>query len=219
MAFAPVFRRSFDAVFDRAGASVSWWLSGGVAAANAIAVYQPKSAASLAASYTNLANPGTYDAAPGVAPTWTAARGWIFNASEYLTTGITPPNTNDWSILIRTASQTNTSFRGSGCYNATFGFLFDASGVYYFNGGQLYKTPAHTSGVLGVAGNVGYRNGVPETGTITSSAGAKRPLYIGAINDGTVNYKMIADILAIAIYNTTLDATQMAAVSTAMAAL
>ena len=30
--------------------------------------YQPKGAASLAASYFNLANPGTYNAAPGTAP-------------------------------------------------------------------------------------------------------------------------------------------------------
>jgi hypothetical protein len=92
MAFAPIFQRPFSSPFDRraAAAAVPWWLAGGVAAANAIAVYQPKGAADLAASYVNLANPGTYDAAPGTAPTFDAATGWTFNGStQYLTTGVT----------------------------------------------------------------------------------------------------------------------------------
>ena len=58
-----------------AGAAAQWWLSGGVSAANCVAAYQPIGATSLAASYTNLANPGTYTAAPGVAPTFDAATG------------------------------------------------------------------------------------------------------------------------------------------------
>ena len=61
--------------------SANWWEAGG--ATGAVAVYQPIGAASLAASYVNLANPGTYDAAPGVAPTWASA-GWTSNGTEYL---------------------------------------------------------------------------------------------------------------------------------------
>jgi len=66
-------------------AAVDWWLSGGINAANAIVVYQPKGAASYAASLVNLANPGTYDAYAGSAPTWAAGTGWTFNGStQYL---------------------------------------------------------------------------------------------------------------------------------------
>lgn len=70
-------------------AAADWWV---VPGKTCVAAYQPIGAASLAASYVNLANPGTYDAAPGVAPTWASATGWTFNGStQYLTTGITPP--------------------------------------------------------------------------------------------------------------------------------
>jgi hypothetical protein len=50
-----------------------WWY---VAGQTCVAAYQPIGAPSLAASYVILANPGTYDAAPGVAPTFDAATGW-----------------------------------------------------------------------------------------------------------------------------------------------
>ena len=66
-------------------AAVDWWLSGGISAANAILAYQAKGAASYAASLVNLANPGTYDAYAGSAPTWAAGTGWVFNGStQYL---------------------------------------------------------------------------------------------------------------------------------------
>lgn len=70
--FAPPFRPAFGGAASPPAAA-PWYLAGG--APTPIAVYQPKGAASLAASYVNLANPGTYDAAADVpgygAPTWT----------------------------------------------------------------------------------------------------------------------------------------------------
>jgi len=67
------------------GGGLDWWLSGGISAANAILAYQAKGAASYAASLVNLANPGTYDAYAGSAPTWAAGTGWTFNGStQYL---------------------------------------------------------------------------------------------------------------------------------------
>lgn len=72
----------------RRAAAAGWWQ---VAGQTCAAAYQPIGAASLAASYVNLANPGTYNAAPGVAPTL-AAGGWSFDGlTQYLTTGIVPP--------------------------------------------------------------------------------------------------------------------------------
>jgi hypothetical protein len=65
-----------------AGVPAAEWYDG------AIAAYQPKGAASLAASYVNLANPGTYNAAPGVAPSFDAATGWGFTTTQFLITGV-----------------------------------------------------------------------------------------------------------------------------------
>ncbi len=46
-------------------AASTWWDNNG-AISGCVAAYQPKGAADLAASYVNLANSGTYNAAPGV---------------------------------------------------------------------------------------------------------------------------------------------------------
>lgn len=72
----------------RIGKSPSpWYLNGGISKANCVAVYQPKGAASYAASKVNLVTPGTYDLSDGAAfPTWAFATGWTFNgATQYLT--------------------------------------------------------------------------------------------------------------------------------------
>ena len=46
---------------------------------NLVAAYQPKGAASQAASYVNLVTPGTYDLTTADAPGWAAGTGWVFN--------------------------------------------------------------------------------------------------------------------------------------------
>jgi len=82
-----------------AAGAVSWWV---VAGKTCVAAYQPKGAADIAASYVNLASPGTYNAAPGTAPTWDATSGWIFNGStQYLTTGVIPTVFNTWTVIVR----------------------------------------------------------------------------------------------------------------------
>jgi len=65
------------------------WLAGGIPRTACVAAYEPICAVSLADSYINRANPGTYNATPGTAPTWAESTGWTFNgSSQYLTTGI-----------------------------------------------------------------------------------------------------------------------------------
>ena len=78
-----------------------WWDADGTIS-GCVAAYQPIGAASLAASYSNLQNPGTYDAAPGTAPTFLAATGWTFNAAtpQYLNTGVVPSSLN-WTVIVR----------------------------------------------------------------------------------------------------------------------
>src|SRR4030042_328416 len=61
------------------GAAIPWYLSGGIPKADCLAAYQPKGAASYAASKVNIVNPGTYDLTDGAAfPTWDVVNGWTF---------------------------------------------------------------------------------------------------------------------------------------------
>jgi hypothetical protein len=75
-----------------------WWNNNG-AIAGCVAAYQPIGAADLAASYVNLFNPGTNNAAPGTAPTWDVTDGWIFGGTNYLNTGIVPADS--YSVFVR----------------------------------------------------------------------------------------------------------------------
>ena len=211
----------------------AWYLSGGIAAANCIAAYTPKGAASLAASYDNNAAPGngladsTYDAAPGVAPTWASGTGWTFNGTtQYLDTGVIPAADQSWSLLVRYSGAVQSDFARFGCLNSgsarffLYPYTVSSSGTGYGHGGYLLVPVSDTSGVIGFAGNQPYRNGATHGGTIGTGAGTPIAFSIGAVN----NTSVIGDywngtIEAIAIYDTVLTAPQVAAVSTAMAAL
>ena len=65
------------------------------------AAYEPKGAASLAASYVDLSGNGN-DAAPGVAPTLSS--GWVFNGgTQYLTTTFAPANDQNQAVFVQYA--------------------------------------------------------------------------------------------------------------------
>ena len=90
--------------------AVPWWLSGGIVAANCLAAYTPKGAASLAASYDNNAAPGnglpdgTYDVTEGAALSWDAATGWYDTSTgKYLVSAL-PGNTKPFTFAVRLAS-------------------------------------------------------------------------------------------------------------------
>ena len=229
MAFAPVFGRVFPATFDRraaaAAAAAGWWE---VAGKTCVAAYQPKGAASLAASYSNLANPGTNDAAPGTAPTWDSATGWTFTrtSSQYLMTTIVATNDQSWSMLARysNASSYNQALgQVSDGSNREFGmFLSGQTTTYFTSGGYLQKNySAVTAGVWGLAGNVAYINGVAQSGTISAPSGS----IISAMpiaakwNGSTASDFFGGNIQAWVIYSDTLTAGEVATVSAAMAAL
>lgn len=202
-----------------------WYLAGGIAPANCIAAYQAKGAASYAASKINLANPGTYDAADGGAyPTWNAIDGWIFNGSDdYLTTGITPLNDQTWSAIVRFSNAANTA------YTYLFGYYYDnsrgfaitgGSSVIYRNGQYLDTSIQCLSGVLAIAENKGYRNGIADTGTISAGSDALGPFFIGAISDrGSPTAYLACYLQLFAVYDKALSATEVSNLSAAMAAL
>lgn len=208
-------------------AAVPWWLSGGVAAANCVAVYQPKGAASLAASYSNLANPGTYDAASGVAPTWASGTGWTFNGTtQYLLTGILP--VIDTSTICRFDSASGSASR------ALFGVSVSANNWRHYvrvrEGGAFRRWAsgsstvlmggALTSGVVALCGSQAYLDGAPDATISRTWANPTIDIAIGAertVAGAQAWYS--GNIVAVAIYNTILSAAQVALISAAMAAL
>ena len=206
-------------------AAADWWTAGG--APTPLAAYQPKGAASLAASYTNLVTPGTYDTTTATAPTWDATNGWKFNGTDqYLENGITP---NDgYAALVRFSNVTS----DGDC--SLFGAEAVAGGdrrfkiqpvrggvVYYMYGGFLDVAPALTAGVLGMADHQGYRNGVANGSAVSAwSTPNESAMRIGGKKQGTSYDYIAAYIQAFVIWDTSTEhATWMPAVSAAMAAL
>lgn len=209
-----------------AGSAAQWWMAAGV---TPVAAYAPKGAASLAASYVNLANPGTYNAAPGVAPTWDAATGWTGNGTtQYLKTGITPPTGAPlWSVIVRfTLLLTDgvpLGFRDTVGDTGAFHFHPSTGGRRYYRNGNntgLWFAPGVTIGsstVLAMAGATAYLNGVAEAGTIPGTIDQSAELYLLAFNsNGIPGAWLNGTVQALAIYAATLSAAQVAAVTAAM---
>lgn len=216
-------------------AAALWYLQGGIPAANCKAAYRSISTpgspwgagpASYADSKINLAKPGTYDATEGNAPAWSAATGWMFN-NKYLKTGVIPgPN---WSIIVRfsdaslTTSQTLT---GELAANASL-FLdncdLNANSRRYVggNGSIIVNSGKVTSGVMCIAGNDCYYNGVFD-GTMAgySWTGTAIEIYIGGRNLGpALNRPCLAYIQAEAIYDYKLTFDQQLALYAAIVTL
>lgn len=222
MGFRSSFVSPVQKSFSGEGLLTPWYLSGNVVLVNCIAAYQAKGAASLAASYVNLANPGTYNATPGVAPTWDAADGWILNGSQYLTTGIIPASGH--SVIVQFDLSNG---GGTICGQYSPGARLDIwpndeGGVFYGsgNGGSNVPPPLLT-GNLCIAGQQGYRNGVADgASTPNWTSTTAYDIYIGCSHraSGPI-YFVTGKIKALAIYNVTLSAPQVLAISTAMAAL
>jgi hypothetical protein len=205
-------------------AVIPWWLSGGIAAANCIAAYQPKGAASLAASYDNLTGNATYDAALGVAPTWDVVSGWKFDgATQYLRTGVVPENDQTWSA-VGSVSELSTWYI-LGAYNSGTAAEISLfrSGTYLWacNGGALRSATISGTGVYAFVGNKVFINGLAQVGVIPASGGALAlQFYIGVGNwDGVAMYFSHVHIKALAIFDCVLTPAQVLAISTAMAAL
>ena len=216
--------RKLTAASARAAAA-PWWRAGG--APEPVAVYQPIGAASLAASYVNLANPGVFDAAPGVAPTLGAA-GWGSDGTKWLNTGIVP-SSRDWSYLVRFSDAETQTLRlfGSNVSGATLYIEPLAGGAFtqYANHGSGLPTNVSgttASGVLAIANTTLYKNGAA-VGVLAGGDFTATPLeiYIMAMNSaGSASRPGVVNIQAIAIYDTSTDhAIWVPAVSAAMAAL
>jgi hypothetical protein len=207
-------RRLIAAVMGGKAAVIPWYLAGDVSASICIAAYQPKGAASLAASYTNLANPGTYDAVPVTAPGWDTTTGWTGGSSAYLSTGITPDA--NWSTIIRYASANSGGFAfGTG---NSFLQLLPYSGSNTFlarYGGADYSPGAfQAAGVAALTKNNIYFDGSPVTAVTTNTFTGVNELYI--LNRNGLAAYFTGSVQAFAIYNAPLTDEQVLAITEAM---
>jgi hypothetical protein len=213
-----------------------WYAAGGTLA-NCIIAYKPIGAANLAASYVNLANPGTYNAAPVTAggdPTFAAATGWQFIVAntDRLKTGWVPPNQVARTGIARISGATIAAANRYvfGCRDApgtdTWFALLNTNGTsvaQFRNGtGTTYIHSAGiTDGVVAISGLDPYKDAV-DLGGITAGTynlGA-RELFVGCLNsNGSTTGYFDGYIQAIAFYDIALNATQIGILSTAMAAL
>jgi len=222
--FGRVFSPTFQSKSQAAEVASSWWLSGGIDAANCVAAYQPKGAASYAASKVNLANPGMYDATEGTAPDWDSTNGWKGNGtSQYLYVGVTP--LSSWTIAIRFSNRGNRNeyYYSSGNINLQHvtvpnlrNYWGNASGISYFQG----TTPNGTLITTVISANRYARlNDIaPKIDSGTDKIGnGSGDLFILSKN-ATTGFAQIY-IQAFAVYNVNFTAAQVTALTTAMNAL
>lgn len=169
------------------GASGPWWLAGGIDPANVAAVWQPKGAASLAASYVNLANPGTFDLTVGKAPSFDPSVGWTFNGTDqYLKTGILA-DLSSYGVLVRFSAVSAGNLIGAGVlatmnvlslqYNPSR-FVFGcghASSSYEWSGSFL-------SGVAGVKFRNAFKDGIKVGEPLGDAVELSAEVFIGALN-------------------------------------
>lgn len=199
------------------GTVLPWYLAGGVLLENCLVAYKAIGSASLAASYINLANPGTNNAAPfGTPPTFNASYGWLFEGvlSISLTFGISTISTN--TTIVRFSEVTGGAVFGTESAEFYAVFPNTSGNVYYYNKNEVAKAPGLATGVVAIAGTKGYRNGVEDISTLDGLITVPRPLNIGRLNSS--NY-FSGKIQAFCHYNITLTATQILAITNAMNAL
>lgn len=199
------------------GRQPEWWMAAGV---RPIAAYQPKGAASLAQSYINLANPGTYNAAPGLAPTFDSARGWLFTNSTNLNTNIV---INSAHTLVARVANVDAGSSGQvlGGQSTNRFYMYprqNSKKQYGYGSYTPSYSPAMTSGVMALSSAGAYADGV-KLGDITAGAWTEMAETAKIAFGMGGGYGMIGDIVAGAVFNTPLSAAQVAALSTAMANL
>jgi len=207
-----------------------WYLSGGVAAANCVAAYQPKGAASFAASLLDLTGNGNHAIDPGGAatPAWDAVNGWKGASGDYLTTALTPASDRSWTMIVCFSNAVAGAYV-CGSMKSVDGSLALAvrpdnasAKVAYYHGAYskpLSVAPAMAAGILALAGPTCYRNGVAETGAPDAGTGDALPVNALGLNLNGTPYGYVVYVQAQAWYNTALTGPQVAAVTAAMAAI
>lgn len=235
MTFGSVFGRTFSPTFQpksqaAASAANGWWdLDGTIT--SCVAAYQPKGAASLAASYDNLTGNATYDCVAGSAPSLDA-NGW-YGASAYLKTGVVPQanytmiarisshNHKDVGIIIGCVASGNNFYFKMGSTTNNMAFCNGTNEVEWAQG-----TYVISNGIYAIAGSNGYYGGTAKVATLDNTWGTNtNDIWLMKANSngtpvGKFSPYWAGDrFMAFAVYNATLTSTQIGNLTTAMAAL
>ena len=241
MTFGSVFGRTFSPTFQpssQAAAGGDWWdLNGTIT--SCVAAYQPKGAASYAASKVNLTGNTDYDAVQdgaGNEPTWDTGTGWTFASAsaQRLAAG--------WSAAMKPVT---IIVRTNGVSPTIGGYKSDSS-----TGGQFVLLSATGDKIRFLKSNIAvigvstgtYTPGEDTVFAVTYASNGAFAFYIGGnaagsgTNDQTFvestagligcyglgssryNY-MNGDMHSLALYNAALTSTQIGDLTTAMAAL
>lgn len=208
--------------------AVPWYLAGDIAPENCVAAYQAVGAESQAASYVNLANPGTHNLTATGAIAWGADTGWDWTGTgQYLTSTVssalkpvtvlvrcTPAATNSMPLWAGAASSGTFEFRLN---QADLQLLSQNVALIGASAGDYVV--ANTDAVYGVsyAGNGAY--GLYVNGVLVASGTNDKTLTsgntrIGYEAAGSVTYD--GTIASVAVYNRVLTGDEVAAVSQAM---
>ena len=239
MTFGSTFGRVLSPTFQpssQAAAGGGWWdLNGTIT--SCVAAYQPKGAASYAASKVNLANPGTYNLSDGVAPNWDTGTGWGFTETQYLEdTNYSPFIANFTWVFYGTystsvaapaiASSRDTGSKGwaikSEQYNNTgkFGFTLlgitdNTSNLNTADGFYAVKVASNKTDLTYYDSSTSQSVTIGSTGKTPDLNG----FVIGAVCRGYYNDFFIGSLTSCALYNTELTDANVLALRTAMAAL
>lgn len=203
-----------------------WWDFPGQ---TCLAAYRAIGAASYAASLVNLDEPGTRDATEGAAPGWSADYGWRQTGSKYLIAGgITAAQVKTLAVRFanRTVGMINQGLAGGKPLVGGGGAaLWAANTPYTIHGYDLgsrvtVSSALATSGIMAVAGTVGYINGTIDATGIAGASSDANAVYLMCVNNsGTPEHFFPGDIMAVAIYSTVMDGATVAALTVAMEAL
>ena len=202
-----------NAVRASARAVVPWWRAGG--APEPVAAYQPIGAASQAASYTNLANPGTYDGIPRNSPGWNSS-GWTISSNQAIEIEITVEQT--WTVIALVDNPQNNGRLWSARASTYQCIPFTAGDANYRNGTDILIVGGadNERRTFAIANDAAYRDGA-DVGAITLGSLSSGNCFLG--NRPELDRPLGGFLQAVAIYDTTLTAPQVAAVSAAMADL
>jgi alpha-L-fucosidase len=203
-----------------------WYLADGVTSSNAVGVYKPAGAGSLNASYSNIANPGTNDAIPEVAPTFDDTTGWIFGGTNYLSTGLIPTNDQTWSMIIKYSHFSDSAGQKflAGLYHDAdrcFGISLLPNQISMYNGGggagSVFNITIPSSGVLCISGKNTYLDGIALGGqAVVGTGNYTYDIIIGADHYASILQFFTGRIQSIAIYNCTLTESQVGMITARM---
>lgn len=164
-----------------ASLGANWWTAGG--ASGAVFAYQPKSAASYAASKTDLTGNGYTASDTSSFPSWNSTDGWVFDGSGQTLTNLANANQKPMTVIVRLEISDYPSGAGT---SFNYSYLGSATGGLQAGISVASKSIMGRTGVSGIASST---SNVPLSTdvvlAITYDGSGNWVAYQDGISDGT----------------------------------